>query len=223
MADDKKAVPVAHKWHPLEVIIILLVVAAVLGSIFNMASNYLASNSLTFFGVPLSGIKDFFFGESLLFKFISVSISVGSLVGIVFLSHLKGAILIAERAALFPAGDPYAVGMIPTEEDNELKEVWKRIVKLSESESESDWRVAIIEADIILDDLLYKLRLPGDTIGEKLKGVEPSDFLSLEAAWEAHKARNNIAHGGQSISLNQREARRIISLYEKVFKEFYLI
>ena len=67
------------------------------------------------------------------------------------------------------------------------------------------------------------LNLHGDTIGDKLKAVEKSDFLTIDNAWEAHKARNQIAHDGADFQLNQREAMRIISLYESVFREFQMI
>jgi len=225
MADDKKAAAPAPKtWHPVEIVVILFVLASVLAAIVNNASTYLSSNELSFFGIPLTNVKDFFFGQSLLFKFFSITISVGSLAGIVALSHLRGQVWIAERSKLFPYGDGSSAGTVSVPEvDNETKNAWKRIVAMSESTSESDWKVAIIEADIMLDDLLYKLHLPGDTIGDKLKAVEPSDFLTLDAAWEAHRARNDIAHGNNSLGTTQREVRRIISLYEKVFKEFYLV
>jgi hypothetical protein len=75
----------------------------------------------------------------------------------------------------------------------------------------------------MLDDLLGSLRLPGETMGEKLKAVEKSDFNTIDFAWEAHKARNMIAHEGPEFLLNQRETRRIISLYESVFREFEII
>ena len=106
---------------------------------------------------------------------------------------------------------------------NPMVTKWQKILTLSESQNQSDWRLAIIEADIILDELLQKLQLPGDTMGEKLKAVEKSDFTTIESAWEAHKARNMIAHNGSDFLINQREIRHIISLYEAVFKEFFLI
>ena len=108
-------------------------------------------------------------------------------------------------------------------EKDPMKEKWEKIIRLSESDNSSDWRLAIIEADIILDNLLEKLQLPGETMGDKLKAVEKSDFLTIEEAWEAHKARNMIAHEGSDFLINQREIRRIISLYEAVFREFRLI
>jgi hypothetical protein len=100
---------------------------------------------------------------------------------------------------------------------------WQRILDLSESQNENDWRLAIIEADILLAELLDKMDLPGDTIGDKLKLIERGDFATLDNAWEAHKSRNAIAHQGSSYLLNQREAKRIITLFQSVFEEFHMI
>ncbi|HEY4505344.1 MAG TPA: hypothetical protein VJG67_01515 [Candidatus Paceibacterota bacterium] len=100
---------------------------------------------------------------------------------------------------------------------------WERILFHSESVNENDWRLAILEADIMLGDMLEKMALPGESIGDKLKAVEKSDFLTVENAWEAHKVRNQIAHEGVSFILNQHEAKRVIGLYQSVFQEFQII
>jgi hypothetical protein len=100
---------------------------------------------------------------------------------------------------------------------------WEKVVNLVNSENQSDWKLAVIEADIILDEILTAQSYHGDTIGDKLKAIEPSDFLTLNQAWEAHKIRNTIAHGSGDFILTQREARRVIGLYEAVFREFKFI
>lgn len=100
---------------------------------------------------------------------------------------------------------------------------WEKILNHIESTNENDWKLAIIEADIMLDNLLDKLNLPGDTIGDKLKSVEKSDFLTINNAWEAHKIRNQIAHEGSDFALNQREVKRVVDLYKSVFEEFQII
>lgn len=102
-------------------------------------------------------------------------------------------------------------------------ENWEHILELINSSNASDWRLAIIEADVILDDLTKSMGYHGDTLGERLKAVEKSDFLTIDDAWEAHKIRNAIAHRGQEFPLNEREAKHAISLFEKVFKEFNII
>lgn len=97
---------------------------------------------------------------------------------------------------------------------------WEVISKHINSESENDWRLAILEADIMLDQILRGRGFVGENLGEMLKGINKGDFQTLDQAWEAHKTRNNIAHEGINYALSAREARRIIGLFEEVFREF---
>lgn len=108
-------------------------------------------------------------------------------------------------------------------EEKKTNPRWVSIEKHIESENPNDWRLAIIEADIILDEMVKSMGYQGDSLGERLKGIEQSDFTSIDQAWEAHKVRNQIAHAGSDFILTQREARRIIGLYRQVFQEFQYI
>lgn len=93
------------------------------------------------------------------------------------------------------------------------------VMSLIESAHESDWRQAIIEADIMLDDLLKQLKIPGDTIGDRLKNSDKSTFKTLDNAWTAHRVRNDIAHKGTAFKLSNHLAYRTIKQYESVFRE----
>lgn len=101
-------------------------------------------------------------------------------------------------------------------------EAWEKIIKLMASDSPNDWKLAIIEADKMLELVIGTFKIPGDNLGEKLKKIEKGDFLSLEEAWSAHKIRNRIAHE-HNFHLSHREAQTAISNYEKVFREFDFI
>ena len=90
----------------------------------------------------------------------------------------------------------------------------------SSSSNPNDWKLAIIEADIILDDILKKQGYAGNSLGERLKSIAPSQLESLQDAWEAHKVRNNIAHQGADFILTQRLAQETITKYQRVFAEF---
>lgn len=107
--------------------------------------------------------------------------------------------------------------------DSELSQRWEKVKNHIESENENDWRQAIMEADIMLAELLTKMGYKGEGIGEQLKRVEKSDFNTLDEAWEAHKVRNRIAHDGSGYVLSKAEAKRTVDLYRKVFDEFYFI
>jgi hypothetical protein len=104
-----------------------------------------------------------------------------------------------------------------------INEKWQRVITHINSTNPNDWKLAILECDIMLADILEKMGYMQSSIGEKLKAIEPSDFTNIESAWEAHKIRNQIAHEGSDFAINEREAKRVVGLYEVVFREFEYI
>lgn len=100
---------------------------------------------------------------------------------------------------------------------------WEHIQSLLDGNSPSQWREAIIEADIMLDDVLAKRGYVGDGVGEKLKSADQKEFATLQDAWEAHKVRNQIAHQGSTFDLSDTLARRTIAHFESVFHELKVI
>ncbi len=97
---------------------------------------------------------------------------------------------------------------------------WQHIEGLAAGHTQSEWRDAIIEADILLDDTLTRQGFTGDGVGEKLQSAK---FATLQNAWEAHKVRNQIAHQGSAFQLPESLMRRTLANYEAVFREFKVI
>ncbi|MCX6786301.1 MAG: hypothetical protein NTU85_00570 [Candidatus Kaiserbacteria bacterium] len=116
--------------------------------------------------------------------------------------------------------EEYYSTIIPAPGTMNISPRWQHIESLASGASASEWREAIIEADIMLDDLLTQRGFIGEGVGEKLKSVEPADFSTLQDAWEAHKVRNQIAHEGSAFNLSESLAHRTIARYESVFREF---
>lgn len=100
---------------------------------------------------------------------------------------------------------------------------WQDVQTHSAGSNPNDWKLAIIEADILLGELLEKLGYAGNTIGEKLKSVSPNSFQTVNQAWRAHNVRNRIAHEGANFELSKREAAEVITQYKMVFDEFDFI
>jgi hypothetical protein len=118
------------------------------------------------------------------------------------------------------------VKIIRTVEQESVPQIdprWASIQEHMKSDNPAEWRLAIIEADTILDDITRRMGYPGDTLGERLKQIEPSDFFTLQRAWEGHKVRNRIAHEGLAFQLPYKDAVTAIAHFEAVFKEFNLI
>jgi len=117
----------------------------------------------------------------------------------------------------------FHVAELAVHDKEKENEQWEVVLTHLNSDIESDWRLAILEADNMLEDMMRTLGYSGEGLGEKLKAVEQSDFTTIQSAWEAHKIRNQIAHDGVKFPLTNREARRVVGLYEQVFQEFEYI
>lgn len=97
---------------------------------------------------------------------------------------------------------------------------WEVVLEYLKSTSENDWRLAILEADSMLEDLLNRLGFEGESLGEKLKSVNKDNFRNLNLAWEAHAVRNKIAHEGSEFAIGSKEANRVVALYETIFRDY---
>ncbi|OGI59770.1 hypothetical protein A3F19_01055 [Candidatus Nomurabacteria bacterium RIFCSPHIGHO2_12_FULL_37_29] len=100
---------------------------------------------------------------------------------------------------------------------------WVKTLNYIFSEHPSDWKLAVIEADSMLEELIGQLGFKGETLGEKLKGANQGNFRNLTTAWEVHTIRNRIAHEGVAYELSQHEAKRVTALYERIFREYGFI
>lgn len=97
----------------------------------------------------------------------------------------------------------------------QILEINKKIT----SDIPSDWKIAVIEADKTLDKALLKKGFPGESLGDKLKGMVPADLPEVyEEAWEAHKIRNKIVHDSD-FELSQSEARKVVGIYERAIRK----
>jgi hypothetical protein len=100
---------------------------------------------------------------------------------------------------------------------------WHYILTLIESPNESDWRVGIIEADTMLDEVLTDKGIIGDTLSDKLEQARSNGYAHIQNAWDAHLIRNQIAHTGSEFPLSQVEGRRVIRLFQSFFEELEVI
>lgn len=100
---------------------------------------------------------------------------------------------------------------------------WEEILGHISTDNPNDWKLAIIEADIMLQETLESAGYAGLTIGDQLKNASPKSFQTLEMAWQAHKVRNKIAHSGTDFVLTKKLAQETITQYKMVFEEFGVV
>ncbi len=105
---------------------------------------------------------------------------------------------------------PY--GMRKVEKD------WAKITARLETDLESEWKLAVIEADSILNDILMKMGFGGETLGERLDRSTAATLSNLQQIREAHKIRNNIVHDPDyRVSLD--ETKRVVGIYEQALRD----
>ncbi len=97
---------------------------------------------------------------------------------------------------------------------------WQKILDNVNSDQENNWKIALMDADILLEEVLAEKGYNGSGVGERLKQVGPEYKDSVGYAWEGHKVRNNVAHQAD-YELGPREAKQAISMYERFFTSLY--
>lgn len=95
---------------------------------------------------------------------------------------------------------------------------WTKTRQRLETGLESEYKLAVIEADSTLDEVLRKMGYLGDTIGERLEKINVAVLPNVEEVREIHKTRNNIVHD-PDFRLNLDEAKKVIAIYEKALTE----
>ncbi len=100
---------------------------------------------------------------------------------------------------------------------------WDEIQKKIDSENPADWKTAIIEADSLIDEIIKNIGYKGADLGERLKNIEPSDFINLQNVWEANRIKNKIVRQGEAFQLTKEEAKETLGKYKKALKEFKYI
>jgi len=203
----------------IERIIPLLLALLILGAIATGVLEYIESFKLGTHAGFWGRLVDYFLENIWPFwKLFAVILSGLALWGIIYSTLKVNALSVAEKLIYepFAAGAVFNKAELPIEPK---KNKWQKIIEYVNSNNSSDWQLAIIEADAMLDEVLREKGYMGESLGEILKSLTKDELLTLEDAWEAHKMRNTIAHPPADFQLNERETRRIITLFENVFKE----
>ncbi len=94
------------------------------------------------------------------------------------------------------------------------KQSWDSVQAHFFAGNENDLKIAIIEADRILDEALRNAGVLGTNLGDRLKKVKTSDLPNIEQIWQAHKLRNQIAHEG-NVSIKRDIAEKALGVYHE--------
>jgi len=95
---------------------------------------------------------------------------------------------------------------------------WMKILQRLETDMETEYKLAVIEADLLLNDVLKRLGYEGKTLGEKLEKIKPGVFSDIRSLKDADQIYQNLIYD-VSYRLGQPDAKRIIAIFEKALTE----
>lgn len=162
---------------------------------------------MIFLGTDISGII-------LFLKILGFLLSLSFMIGIV-ISWLGG----KKISAVEGIKKANHFNLYQDKQETSEQKRWESIQLHFQSQNPAEWRMAIIDADAMLEDAITKMGYNGSSFGEKLKSMNKSHFPHLDAAWYVHKVRNNLAHQGTQYHLSDREAYQVFKTYEQIFYE----
>lgn len=101
---------------------------------------------------------------------------------------------------------PYGLGKM-------LKK-WRKILSRVEKGTESEYKLAIIEADDFLSETLGKHGYEGKTFEERINKVEKAQLSNAEEILKTHKIRNSIVYD-PDYKLDLNTAKKILDVYQQ--------
>ena len=91
---------------------------------------------------------------------------------------------------------------------------WRSIKRRMDAGSEYEYKLAIMEAEDLFDDVLIEKGLAGGTFEERLSHVKKIQLPDPESVLDAHKVRNSVAHD-PNYKISKDEAGKILDVFEK--------
>lgn len=151
------------------------------------------------------------------FKFFSLIGSVFLLGGLIFLFSKISAFRpeIDVYGAIYGAKKSKIGGAV---KKDIVKEKWEKILEKIKNGTEENIKLAVIETDSLIDDLLKEKGVIGETMADRLKSIGRDELKTLDDLWEAHKLRNKIAHQPH-FKIDYIEAKQAFKNYKAALKE----
>lgn len=106
---------------------------------------------------------------------------------------------------------------MPLVSKSKMEKKWDKVKTRLKAENVSQYKVAILEADTIVDDILARIGFVGNNMTERLQQLKPGQFDYREELLEVHQIRNKIVHD-ENFIIDRKTAEETIAVYEKVLR-----
>jgi len=160
------------------------------------------------------------FSDSGLFLFIKIIIGIYVLV--IFIDIV---LMLFQRGLMGDIRDTIFGMNIPKDliaNKSNIDKKWNKIKVRLKSDNESEYKVAIIEADNLIDGLVKKLGYSGENLGERIENMPETEIEAKIDLVQAHEVRNRIIHD-EGFVVDRNKAKETIENYENFLKYFQVL
>lgn len=171
-------------------------------------------------------IYNLFIKEILIFYHSAAFLVIKYLIGVYVLVVFTDIILLLFQRGLSGNVRQILYGMdLPPEittKKIKMKARWDKIRKRLESGNEADYKVAIIEADGAIDDLIRRMGYKGENMIERVENIPAGQLDKIDEIKEAHKVRNRIIHE-EKFTVSRETAEEVFAKYEHFLRHFEVL
>ncbi|MFA5128516.1 MAG: hypothetical protein WC445_00965 [Patescibacteria group bacterium] len=98
-----------------------------------------------------------------------------------------------------------------------IKKRWQEIEKMLDGPGEMNYKIAVMEADKMLDYVLKSMSMAGKDMGERIRFAS-FKYSRLRKVWWAHVLRNQLVHEATFV-LDYGMAKRAIKTFRRALEE----
>ncbi len=99
---------------------------------------------------------------------------------------------------------------------------WEEVKKKASHEKEAERKLAVIEADDIINSAFEQIGYTGSDLIEKLDGLNKDIVPLIEELKEAHRIKRDLVYDPNR-SMSKEEAERIVSYYDATIKDMQIL
>lgn len=111
---------------------------------------------------------------------------------------------------------------MPLVSKKKIQKQWDSIESRLRLGNDQQDKLAILEADKLVDQVLFDIGYKGSNMKERLESADSNQIEELDFLIEAHEIRNKIIHDDK-FHLNQEEVVRVINIYREFLENLEII
>ncbi len=146
--------------------------------------------------------------------FIIVTLALSALIAYILISSNWLKFRATEDISEFVKFEPYG-------SDKYVKE-WKKIMKRLDTGIEAEYKLAIIETDAMLGEILRQMGYDEETTEKSLSRVTSVEIPNIDQLKEARRIRNSVVHD-PDYQLSKEKAKEVMETYQESFRSLGIV